>query len=219
MKIVTEIASKRLTAMKEFTQFGSGFRIAMRDLEIRGAGNVLGTSQHGHMEDVGYEMYIKLLNEAIAELKGEISEKLTDCRIDIKINAHIPEDYIESLNGRLEIYRKIANVENIDRKEDLIDELIDRFGTPPDTIIQLIEISLARNIASELGIKQISRKKGQIELAITVINPRQVAALQDAFHNRITFNGTTKTINVLLAKAQPALELTNQILVLMVKYK
>ncbi|MGN0677981.1 MAG: transcription-repair coupling factor, partial [Ruminococcus sp.] len=111
-KIITEVASKRLSAMKEFTQFGSGFRIAMRDLEIRGAGSILGGKQHGQMEAVGYDMYIKLLSEAVAEAKGETLPKSVNCTVDIQINAHIPENYISSLNQRIAVYKKIMTIEN-----------------------------------------------------------------------------------------------------------
>lgn len=131
-KALTDVATKRLEAIREFTTFGSGFRIAMRDLEIRGAGNILGAQQHGHMEAVGYEMYLKMLSEAVAVAKGEKPEvQNTECLVDIRIGAHIPEDYIESLPQRIDIYKKIASVENEKDASDIIDELIDRFGTPP----------------------------------------------------------------------------------------
>ncbi|MDE7137250.1 MAG: transcription-repair coupling factor, partial [Ruminococcus sp.] len=141
-KVLTEVAAKRLNAMREFTQFGSGFRIALRDLEIRGAGSILGGRQHGHMEAVGYDMYLKLLSEAVAEEKGEKPEKIPECLIDIQIDAHIPEKYISSLNQRIDIYRKIMIVNNKEDKADLIDELIDRYGEPPKSVLGLIEVSL-----------------------------------------------------------------------------
>ena len=124
-KALTDVATKRLEAIREFTTFGSGFRIAMRDLEIRGAGNILGAQQHGHMEAVGYEMYLKMLSEAVAVAKGEKPEvQNTECLVDIRIGAHIPEDYIESLPQRIDIYKKIASVENEKDASDIIDELI-----------------------------------------------------------------------------------------------
>ena len=126
-KVLTEIAAKRLSAIREFTQFGSGFRIAMRDLEIRGAGNILGDRQHGHMEAVGYDMYLRLLSDAIAEQKGELPPPSTEeCLVDIRIPAHIPENYIESTAQRIEIYRRLASIKSIEDSTDIIDELIDR---------------------------------------------------------------------------------------------
>lgn len=161
-KILTEVATKRLNAMREFTQFGSGFRIALRDLEIRGAGSLLGGRQHGHMESVGYDMYLRLLSEAIAEEKGETPERIPECLVDIQIDAHIPEKYIESLNQRIDIYRKIILVSQDEDKSDLIDELIDRYGEPPKAVVGLIEVSLIRNKAAHLGITEISQKNGQM---------------------------------------------------------
>ena len=112
-KVLTEIQQKRLAAIREFTEFGSGFKIAMRDLEIRGAGSLLGNRQHGHMESVGYDMYLKLLGEAVSEEKGEAAQSADlDCLIDISVNAHIPESYVESLTLRLDVYRRIADIRN-----------------------------------------------------------------------------------------------------------
>ena len=128
--------------MREFTQFGSGFQIAMRDLEIRGAGSLLGGRQHGHMEAVGYEMYLQLLNEAIAEEKGEPIQKTAECVVDVQMEAHIPETYIESLSQRLDIYRKIAAITTEEDQSELLDELIDRYGEPPKAILGLLTVAL-----------------------------------------------------------------------------
>ncbi|MDY4412810.1 MAG: transcription-repair coupling factor, partial [Ruminococcus sp.] len=176
-KIITEVASKRLSAMKEFTQFGSGFRIAMRDLEIRGAGSILGGKQHGQMEAVGYDMYIKLLSEAVAEAKGETLPKSVNCTVDIQINAHIPENYISSLNQRISVYKKIMTVENEYDKTDLIDELIDRYGDVPESVIGLIDISLLRNTASMLGISEITQRNGQLYFYTENLDMKQAQAL------------------------------------------
>jgi transcription-repair coupling factor (superfamily II helicase) len=157
-KILTEIASKRLEAIREFTQFGSGFKIAMRDLQIRGAGNVLSAKQHGHIESVGYDMYIKLLNEALAEEKGG-AQRPSDCIIDIQVQAHIPEDYITDLSARFEAYRKITDVSSERQAADLTDELIDRYGDPPEEIRDLIRVALVRNKACGLYITEILQKE------------------------------------------------------------
>ncbi len=192
-KVLTEIATKRLNAMREFTQFGSGFRIALRDLEIRGAGSILGGRQHGHMEAVGYDMYLQLLSEAIAEEKGEQPEKIPECLVDIQIDAHIPEKYISSLNQRIDMYRKIMLVNEDSDKTDLIDELIDRYGEPPKSVVGLIDVSLLRNKAAHLGITEISQKNGAMYFYTEYLVPEQIAALQQAYKGRITFNGVGKS--------------------------
>ncbi len=192
-KVLTEIATKRLDAMREFTQFGSGFRIALRDLEIRGAGSILGGRQHGHMEAVGYDMYLRLLSEAIAEEKGEQPEKIPDCLVDIQIDAHIPEDYISSLNQRIDMYRKIMLVNEDNDKTDLIDELIDRYGEPPRSVLGLIEVSLLRNKAAHLGITEISQRNGAMYFYTEYLSPEQIAGLSKAYKGKITFNGAGKS--------------------------
>ena len=132
-KELTDIAQKRLEAIREYTEFGAGFKIAMRDLEIRGAGSLLGNKQHGHMESVGYDMYIKLLEQAVSEEKGESvpDEKEQDCLIDLPVDASIPNDYISSTPQRLDIYKMIANIRSDSQANDVYDELTDRFGVPP----------------------------------------------------------------------------------------
>lgn len=192
-KVLTEIAAKRLNAMREFTQFGSGFRIALRDLEIRGAGSILGGKQHGHMEAVGYDMYLKLLSEAVAEEKGEKPEKVPECLVDIQIDAHIPENYISSLNQRIDIYKKIMLINNDEDKTDLIDELIDRYGEPPESVLGLIEVSLLRNKAAHLGITEISQKNGSMYFYTEYMETQQIAELSKKYKGSITFNGSGKS--------------------------
>lgn len=192
-KALTEIAARRLDAIREFTQFGSGFRIALRDLEIRGAGSLLGGKQHGHMEAVGYDMYLRLLNEAIAEEKGEpVPQKPEDCLIDIQTDAHIPDDYIESLAGRLDIYKKIAALRTNEDSMDLIDELIDRYGDPPKAIQGLINVSLIRNMASALTITEISQRNGIMFFYLKTADMEQIQALTAAYKGRVTVNGGEK---------------------------
>ena len=192
-KVLTEIATKRLNAMKEFTQFGSGFRIALRDLEIRGAGSILGGRQHGHMEAVGYDMYIRLLSEAIAEEKGEKPEKIAECLVDIQIDAHIPENYISSLNQRIDIYRKIMLINEDEDKTDLIDELIDRYGEPPKSVMGLLEVSLLRNKAARLGITEISQRNAAMYFYTEYLGTNQIAGLSASYKGRITFNGSGRS--------------------------
>lgn len=180
MKVLTEVSAKRLAAIEEFTEFGSGFKIAMRDLEIRGAGNVLGAQQHGHMEIVGYDMYLKLLNEAIREERGEETlPQDIECSIDVPIPAHIPDDYIPSLKLRIAMYRRIADIRNKEDADDVIDELIDRFGDIPPSVMGLIEVALIRNTASSYGIYEIKQLDTSIMLYLNDVRTPKVAELLD----------------------------------------
>ena len=164
-KEMSETAAKRLEAIKQFTEFGSGFKIALRDLQIRGAGSILGGEQHGNMEAVGYDMYLKLLSEAIGrENGGEPAEDLTECTVDIALNAHIPENYIESLPSRLGIYKRIADIVSASDALDVVDELCDRFGEPPKPVTGLVNISLLRARAARNGISEVKNVKGGIAL-------------------------------------------------------
>lgn len=191
-KALTDVAAKRLSAIREFTNFGSGFRIAMRDLEIRGAGNILGTSQHGHMEAVGYEMYLKLLSEAVAEQRGESTVSSAECQVDIRIGAHIPEDYIENLSQRIEVYKKIATIQNEEDAWDVTDELIDRFGEPPEAVKGLIDVALLRGIAASLGIYEISQKNDVIVFYPNTLDLDRVGRLSAGLGNRVSINASAK---------------------------
>ncbi|MDR1800849.1 MAG: transcription-repair coupling factor [Lachnospiraceae bacterium] len=161
-KLLKEVAEKRLAAIREFTDLGSGFRIAMRDLEIRGAGNLLGTAQHGYMEQVGYDLYCKLLNEAVKQLKGELSEETFTTSIDLALNAHFPDSYIEDESLKLEIYKKIAAMETKEEIAEVRDELVDRFGEIPKTAESLLEIALLKIMAHEVYITDIEQKEDRL---------------------------------------------------------
>ncbi len=165
--IVNEIAEKRLQAIKEFTEFGSGFKIAMRDLEIRGAGSLLGAEQSGHLEAIGYDLYIKILEDAINAEKGIAPKAEINCTIDLSLDAFIPEEYITSLQLRIDAYKKIASVCNQDDYDDLQDELNDRFGDIPEPTENLIRISKLRNTALNLGFTSVD----QNERVISFYNP------------------------------------------------
>lgn len=181
-KMLTEIAEKRLQAIRDYTEFGSGFKIAMRDLEIRGAGNLLGAEQHGHIESVGYDLYIKLLQEAVDEEKGTTPKAESDCTVDVKVNAYIPEDYVSSYGARIDIYRKISYISNESEKIDLCDELYDRFGTIPTEVLNLVETSLIRHKASELKFTSVEQKEGLVSLYTPVIDIKACTALSVSSH-------------------------------------
>ncbi len=186
-KQLSEIADRRLSAIREFTEFGSGFKIAMRDLELRGAGNVLGAQQHGHMEAVGYDMYLKLLAEAVGEEKGEeVKDTSRDCLIDLHIDANIPKKYIENVPHRLAMYRRIADIRNQEDADDVIDELIDRFGEPPQSVMGLIDIALLRAAAVENNITEIGQTKDRLLIYSDVLDMKKIAALSNAMRGRIS---------------------------------
>lgn len=192
-KVLSEIAQKRLSAIRQFTEFGSGFKIAMRDMEIRGAGNILGGEQHGHMEAVGYDMYLHLLSEAIKREKGEnVKEYGEECLVDLQVQAHIPESYIPGLNQRLEIYRRIADIRTDEDALDVTDELIDRFGDPPESVNGLIQVALLRNCASELGIREIKQKGDKLLLYRDRFEMERISALIGAMHGRVMVNAGAK---------------------------
>ena len=216
-KIVSEIASKRLTAIREFTQFGSGFRIAMRDLEIRGAGSILSGKQHGHMESVGYDMYIRLLNEAILAEKGEkMPYNPENCLVDLAIDAYIPEKYIENLSLRIEAYRNIAAIQSKEDSMDVIDELIDRYGDLPKSVTGLINIALMRNTAAKLGITEITQRNDNILFYINQPDIDQIKRLSTAFKGRVLFNSTSKPyISIRLDKKEKASDLMENVINIM----
>ena len=188
-KVLTEIAAKRLSAIREFTAFGSGFRIAMRDLQIRGAGSLLGHSQHGHMEAVGYDLYVKMLGQAIATARGEApAPDKSDCLVDIAIDAYLPEDYIPDPAGRIEAYKRIAAIETTADAEDVLDELIDRYGSPPKSVQGLVDVSLVRVTAARVGIVEIVQRGDQLILYSDVIGPQQLGAVMEQYPHRVLYN-------------------------------
>ncbi|MDD3663295.1 MAG: helicase-related protein, partial [Candidatus Pacebacteria bacterium] len=212
-KVLNETVTKRLLAIKEFTKFGSGFQIAMRDLEIRGAGNLLGAQQHGHLHSVGYDMYIRLLEEAINEETGNTGETKIDCMMDLFIGAHIPEKYISNLEHRIDIYKKISTILTEEEKSDMIDELIDRFGDPPQEILSLIEISMLRNFASSLKFSEISQRTDGIAFYPSEFNPKTASTLSEKYKRRYSVHAGLKPYYFIRSdKTQPAILLIKEVL-------
>lgn len=161
-KILTEVAEKRLKAIKDFTELGSGFKIALKDLEIRGAGNMMGSSQHGHMAAIGYDLYCQMLENTIKLVKGEIDEEPIETVVELKVDAYIPENYITDEVQKIEIYKKIASIDSYDDMMDITDELEDRFSSIPDSVLNLMNIAYIRSIGKKLGIEEIKEKKDEV---------------------------------------------------------
>ena len=176
-KVLNEDAEKRLNAIRDFAQFGSGYKIAMRDLEIRGAGNLLGAEQSGHMIDVGYDMYMKLLSEAVLEARGIEVPQRAECSADLAVAANIPERYISSAEQRMDIYRRIALIRTEEEADDLTDELIDRFGDTPPGVNALIHVALLRGEAGRAGITDIAQKQGFLRFTVRDFDMEKVSRL------------------------------------------
>jgi len=212
-KVLSEVQEKRLSAVREFVEFGSGFKIAMRDLEIRGAGNILGAEQSGHLIDVGYDMYIKLLDEAVKEVQGQKVVSRCESTLDLAIPANIPETYVESQQQRMDLYRKIALIKTEEESEDILDEIIDRFGEPPTEVINLVKIALLRNKASQAGISEITQKENTIKFVIEDFIFEKISALYERseYKNRLHVLGTAKpSIEIKLRRDEAALSLANK---------
>ena len=180
-KQLSEVAERRLAAIKEYTAFGAGFKIALRDLEIRGAGNLLGAQQHGHMEAVGYDMYVKLLNEAVLEEQGQTPPPKVECTVDIRTDAFLAKNYIPGAPQRMEMYKKIARIEEYADYEDILDELCDRFGEPPSAAVSLCKCALLRGLGVKGGMKKIEEKDGALRLVPEIVNPTALTSLSNSF--------------------------------------
>ena len=189
-KLLKEVAEKRLSAIREFTDLGSGIKIAMRDLEIRGAGNLLGEAQSGHMEAVGYDMYCKMLNEAVLQLKGGGEEESFTTTIDLNIDAYIPESYIKNEYQKLDIYKRIAAIENEEEMDDMTEELIDRFGDIPKKVQQLLHIAALKGLAHSAYVTAVEQKGGDIRFTMyekAKIDPQRIPAMLQGYGKDLVF--------------------------------
>ena len=207
-KVLTEVASKRLEAIREFAEFGSGFKIAMRDLEIRGAGNVLGPEQSGFMLSVGYDMYLKLLEEAVLLEQGQEVPTRAECSANLSVAASIPDRYVPSPEQRMDLYRRIAAIREESDADDLVDELIDRYGEPPRTVNNLISVALLRADAARAGITDIDQRNGCLLLTIPQFDLRQVSLLcgDRKYKGRLLFSaGELPYLSLRLKQGEDAL--------------
>lgn len=209
-KQLSEISEKRLMAIKEFTEFGSGYKIALRDLEIRGAGNVLGSQQHGHINSIGYDMYLSYLESAMKKLKGEEVKDVNETTIDINIEAYIPDSYIEDENQRLEFYKKISLIENDEDYSDLLEESIDRYGDVPESVNNLLDVSQVKFMANERGIESISGNKDLIKVKFfddKEIELKNLNEVINNYGNQVQFNLSGAKEFVYYPKKYPLLEI------------
>ena len=208
-KILQETAAKRLAAIREYVEFGSGFKIAMRDLEIRGAGNLLGPEQSGYLMSVGYDLYLKLLEEAVLEERGEEKKIETECAADLTLNANIPERYVASPEQRMDLYRRIAAIRTNDDASDLMDEMIDRYGEPPKPVLALLDVALLRSAAAKAGVSDITQKKDALRFTLAVFRPEalvQVCGLTK-YKFRLTLSaGETPMLTLKLKPGADVLE-------------
>jgi len=212
-KVLTEIAERRLEAIREFTQFGSGFRIALRDLEIRGAGSILGAHQSGHLANVGYDMYLQLLDEAVREERGETDVHKEECLVDIRIDAYIPETYISTQAQRVDCYRKIARIQTEEDSFDITDELIDRYGEPPKSVLGLIEVARLRNMASVVNIVEITQHDDLIKFFIAKFEPQRIAAAAELLGNKMQLETMGRAhIAVKLSKGDRPLDIMRSVI-------
>ena len=189
-KILKETAEKRLSAIREYTELGSGFRIAMRDLELRGAGNLLGAEQHGHMNAVGYDLYCKMLGDAVREAKGLRSIEDFETSIDLDLDAYLPDSYIPNEHHKLDLYKRIAGIESRQDYEEILDEILDRFGEAPEAVLNLLSVALAKAIAHQAYVTEIRQIGGNIRLRFykdARINGAGIPALLDKYHRRLQF--------------------------------
>ncbi len=189
-KMLKEIAEKRLAAIREFTDLGSGFKIAMRDLEIRGAGNLLGAEQHGNMEAVGYDLYCKMLNEAVKHLKGELEEETYTTTIDLNVDAFIPDSYISNEYQKLDIYKRIAAIESEEEREDMIEELVDRFGDIPKKVETLLLAASLKALAHSVYVTAVEQKGESCTFFMyekAKVHPERIPGLLSDFAGDLSF--------------------------------
>ncbi len=214
-KVLSEDAQKRLNAVREFAEFGSGFKIAMRDLEIRGAGNVLGPEQSGHMMSVGYDLYLKLLEEAVLEEKGEPIPRRVECSADLTLSANLPESYVPDAGQRVDLYRRIALIRSDTTRSDVLDELIDRYGDPPPEAVALLDIALLRSQAAAIGVMEIKQQDGRLLLNFADPDYERMTALcgKQPFRNRLTMSmGTNPCLSLRLKSGETAMGMAQQLI-------
>lgn len=211
-RALSEIAEKRLEAIREYAEFGAGFRIALRDLEIRGAGSILGAEQHGHLDDVGYDMYVKLLNEAVLEEKGEKPAERTECTVTISQDAYLPASYVPSGAQRMALYKRIAHITSQQDADELYDELLDRYGEPPAATGTLLDIALLRHRAELCGITAVTQSGGDIRIVPSEFDPLIWQELSASMPSRLrAVLGSTTYVTLRLRSGEDAVGIINRL--------
>ena len=211
-RALSEIAEKRLEAIREYAEFGAGFRIALRDLEIRGAGSILGAEQHGHLDDVGYDMYVKLLNEAVLEEKGEKPAERTECTVTISQDAYLPASYVPSGAQRMALYKRIAHITSQQDADELYDELLDRYGEPPAATGTLLDIALLRHRAELCGITAVTQSGGDIHIVPSEFDPLIWQELSASMPSRLrAVLGSTTYVTLRLRSGEDAVGIINRL--------
>ena len=208
-KVLQETAAKRLSAIREYVEFGSGFKIAMRDLEIRGAGNLLGPEQSGYLMSVGYDLYLKLMEEAVLEEKGEERKVETECSADLTVNANIPERYVPAAEQRMDLYRRIAAIRTDEDASDLLDEMLDRYGEAPNSVLALLDVALLRAAAAKAGVSDISQKGSALKLQLALFRPEALVAVcgMPKYRQRLTLSaGDSPSLTLRLKPGADVLE-------------
>ncbi len=211
-RALTEIAEKRLEAIREYAEFGAGFRIALRDLEIRGAGSILGAEQHGHLDDVGYDMYVKLLNEAVLEEKGEKPVEKTECTVTLAEDAYLPASYVPSGAQRMALYKRIAHITSQDDADELYDELTDRYGEPPAATGALLDIALLRHRAELCGITAVTQSGNDIRMVPSEFDPVVWQELSASMPSRLRASlGSTTFVTLRLRGGEDPIGIINRL--------
>ena len=212
-KVLTEVAEKRLNAIRDYAEFGSGFKIAMRDLEIRGAGNLLGAAQSGHMLSVGYDLYLKLLEEAVLEERGEKPVEEVSCTADLDVTANIDKQYVTSGEQRMDLYRRMAAIRSQEDADELLDEIVDRYGDPPKGVMNLIAIALLRAKAAAVGVCDLAQKGRTLRLTLSKFDFETVSAVCEAYKKRVFLlpNAEKPTLTLQLAAGENPLQAAEQL--------
>ncbi|MBQ3578090.1 MAG: transcription-repair coupling factor, partial [Firmicutes bacterium] len=223
-KVLSEIAEKRLRAIREFTEFGAGFRVAMRDLELRGAGNILGVEQSGHMLSIGYELYCKLVEEAVNELRGGPAEEApisADTEVNLLVSAFLPETYVADELTRLAMYKRISGVYDRQARLEVTDELLDRFGDLPREAENLLDVAMIHNLGSRLGIAKVVQQKDRLVFVFEEHNaftPELFLQLLDRFGQKLTvYGGSAPRLSLFAEKGRSPAEQALELLEIMTK--
>ena len=218
-KVLTEVSEKRLTAIRDFTELGSGFKIALRDLEVRGAGNLLGAEQHGQLEAIGYDLYCRMLEDTIKEMQGETKSDKTEALIDIETDAYLPPSYIPDEGQRMDMYRRVADIETRSDYQDVMDEWLDRYGEPPEQSVRLADIAFIRSAAGRCGFASIEQQHKNIRLIYAADRQPDMQMLSrvlsdDPYKGKLLFNAGTKPYLVYLQAAFPQGKTTDRLMAL-----